>query len=307
MLMLQLLPIAVLAAIVIVLILFSHRLYRAVLLPGADFVSMDKKITDILEANATFFDGAKREELSLRAEDGTPLVGYLIRGKSTRRFVILCHGYTMKARDLSGPASWFHGEGYSLLLPDARGHGRSGGSYIGMGWAERRDILEWIELLNRRFDTPEIVLYGISMGGATVMMVTGEGRLPSNVRAAIEDCGYTSVWEEFAYQLRHALHLPVFPLLHMVDRIARKRSGYGFREASAIRQVARSHTPTLFIHGDADTFVPYTFLKRIYDAASCEKEMLTVPSAPHGLAAPTNPELYWSHVRAFLGKYVTQS
>ena len=135
------------------------------------------------------------------------------------------------------------------------------------------------------------------------MMATGE-ELPPNVKAAVEDCGYTSVWEEFAHQMRHGFHVPPFPMLHLVDRIARHRVGYGLKDASAIRQVAKSKTPTLFIHGEEDTFVPFAHLYRIFAAASCEKEMLPVPGAPHGLAAPTNPALYWGKVAEFLGKHV---
>ena len=283
---------------------FSYFLYHIVLSPGAKRPDPNgNEVHALLEGYAKFFDNAEREEIYLKAKDGVKLCGYLIPGRSLRRFAILCHGYTMEARGIAGPASWFWEQGYSLLLPDARGHGKSGGSYIGMGWAEREDVLAWISYLNERFSTPNIVLYGISMGGATVMMVTGE-KLPENVRAAVEDCGYTSVWDEFAYQLRHGLHLPVFPILHVVDRIARRRTGYGFRDASALKQVQKSRTPTLFIHGENDTFVPYAFLSRVYNAATCEKEMLSVPKAPHGLSAPTNPELYWSHVSAFLSKYI---
>ena len=57
----------------------------------------------------------------------------------------------------------------------------------------------------------EIVLYGVSMGGATVMMASGED-LPGNVKAIIEDCGYSSVWDEFSYQLQALFNLPEFPL-----------------------------------------------------------------------------------------------
>ena len=262
------------------------------------------EMTEMLEGYARFFDRAQREEWHIRSFDGLTLCGYLIQQENPRGVVILCHGYTMQARGIAGPASWFFEHGYSVLLPDARGHGKSEGRFFGMGWPERRDMLGWIARVNDAMHTPPIILYGISMGGATVMMTTGEAALPKNVLAAVEDCGYTSVWDEFAYQLRHLFHLPAFPLLYLVDRLARLRTGFGFRDASALRQVKKSRTPTLFIHGDADTFVPYAFMQQVYNAAGCEKEMLTVPGAPHGLAAPTNPELYWSNVERFLDKYV---
>ena len=75
-------------------------------------------------------------------------------------FAILCHGYTMQARGIAGPASKFYEMGYSLLLPDARAHGKSGGRFIGMGWAERWDLIGWVEYLNQRYGAPRVVLYG---------------------------------------------------------------------------------------------------------------------------------------------------
>ncbi len=57
----------------------------------------------------------------------------------------------------------------------------------------------------------EIALFGVSMGGATAMMTSGED-LPSNVKVIIEDCGYSTVIDEFTYQLKDLFHLPSFLL-----------------------------------------------------------------------------------------------
>ena len=136
----------------------------------------------------------------------------------------------------------------------------------------------------------EIVLYGVSMGAATVMMASGEADLPVQVRCVIEDCGYTSVWDEFSGQLKELFGLPPFPVLNAADLVCRIRAGYSITEASALRQVERSVTPTLFIHGEEDTFVPFWMLEELYQAASCEKEKLAVPGAAHAESAAVAPE-----------------
>ena len=87
-------------------------------------------------------------------------------------------------------------QGWNVLLPDMRTHGESEGKYIGMGWLDRLDVLKWIDLIRERDEQAQIILHGVSMGGATVMMTSGEA-LPENVRAVIDDCGYTSVWDIF--------------------------------------------------------------------------------------------------------------
>ncbi|MDE6922465.1 MAG: lysophospholipase, partial [Oscillospiraceae bacterium] len=174
-----------------------------------------------------------------------------------------------------------------------------------MGWPERRDIVAWVDAIVEEDPQAEIVLFGISMGGATVMMTAGEDDLSPNVRCIIEDCGYSSVWDEFAGQLEEMFGLPTFPVLDAASLVTQIRAGYGFKEASAVEQLKKTQLPMLFIHGEEDTFVPYWMLDVVYNAcASPDKERLSVPGAAHGGAAGTDPELYWATVEAFLDKYM---
>lgn len=220
------------------------------------------------------------------------------------RWVIACHGYTSNGQQMKGTAMQFYALGYNVLLPDARGCGESEGSYYGMGWDDRLDVLQWAGTIIEKDPKAEIVLYGVSMGGATVMMVSGE-KLPSNIKAIVEDCGYSSIWDEFAYQAKEIFGLPSFPILNFASAVTKIRAGYWLGQGSAVKQVAKSTTPILFIHGDEDTFVPFFMLNEVYSAANCEKEKLVAPGAGHGMASTTLGEVYWNTVENFLNKYVT--
>ncbi len=173
-----------------------------------------------------------------------------------------------------------------------------------MGWPERRDVVRWCQQLIAEDPEAEIVLYGVSMGAATVMMASGEADLPVQVRCVIEDCGYTSVWDEFSGQLKELFGLPPFPVLNAADLVCRIRAGYSITEASALRQVERSVTPTLFIHGEEDTFVPFWMREGLYHGAFCETDKLAVPGAPLAETAVVAPELYWPAVDAFLARHM---
>ena len=91
------------------------------------------------------------------------------KGKLANGNVLVCENGKARAMDVHA------------LLPDLRGCGESGGAYIGMGWPDRKDMLHWIDWIIRRDSGAQIVLYGISMGGATVMMTAGE-ELPEQVK-----------------------------------------------------------------------------------------------------------------------------
>ena len=227
----------------------------------------------------------------------------LPRETNSHRYAVLCHGYGNQPSGMAGYARRFYDLGFSLLVPAARAHERSEGDYAGMGWPERQDILDWIDTLITDDPEAEIFLFGVSMGGATVMMAAGED-LPGNVKCIIEDCGYSSVWDEFALQLKELFGLPTFPLLNAASLVCQLRAGYGFQEASAVEQLKAASLPMLFIHGEEDTFVPYSMLDVVYGAcASAEKEKLSVPGAAHARSVDAEPELYWTTVTAFLEKY----
>lgn len=233
--------------------------------------------------------------------DSLRLHGKLFKNSGTK-YALVCHGYTSKAKHMAGFVNKFHSLGYNVLAVDARAHGDSEGTKIGMGWVERFDVIEWVKYIISLEPDAQIILHGVSMGASTVLMASGE-ELPKNVKAIIADCGYTSEWDEFR-QEADVLHIPWFPVLNASSVISKVRDGYDFKQASAVEQVKKSHIPTLFIHGSKDELVPYGMLNELYSAANCEKEILTIQGAGHALSSSVAPELYWNTVETFLKKHL---
>ena len=227
----------------------------------------------------------------------------VINENKTDKWAIVVHGYTSEGNLLSSKAKYFYEMGYNVLVPDLRGHGNSQGDYIGMGWDDRLDIMDWIDYIVENNPNAEIALHGTSMGSATVLMVSGE-KLPENVKAIVADCGYTSVWDEFSYQLKSLFNLPSFPVMNLSNMVTMVRAGYSLKDASAIEQVKKATVPILYVHGDEDDFVPYYMMDELYNATNSTKEKLTVEGAEHAKADLVNPQLYWSTIYDFLGQYV---
>ena len=257
------------------------------------------------EPSLDWLEAAHPQDVYLTSENGLMLHAYAIENAPDRNWVIICHGYTSNASASSKFGEKYEDMGFNVLLIDARAHGKSEGKYIGMGWPERRDVIKWAEYLNDNYQAKHIVLHGVSMGGATVMMASGEADLPQNVCAIVEDCGYSSIMEEIRFVLKHTMHMAPRPIMHASNIFFRLHNGFSFyREGFADKQVAKSHTPILFIHGDADDFVPLYMLNKVYEAALCTKEKLIVPGAGHGRSVVTDPPLYWQTISDFLDNHM---
>lgn len=295
--------------VTVVLVFAGNYFYNYAVVPSEkDFLEGDTpgttKTNEESSAQSWFANPDNRKEWQQTSTDGLKLSAIYLPATDSHKTAIVAHGYMGNAETMANYAKMFHDLGYNVLVPDARGHGKSEGDYIGFGWHERKDYVKWIDqVLETNGQSEEIVLYGISMGAATVMMTSGES-LPTNVKAIIEDCGYSSVNEELAYQLNELFSLPPFPLIQVTSLMTKIRAGYFFGEADAIKQLEKNQLPMLYIHGDADTFVPYEMLDKVYQATNGPKEKYIVPGAEHAKAYSIDPENYQKTVSSFLEKYV---
>lgn len=240
----------------------------------------------------------------IESYDKLQLHSYVVT-QNSNKWAIVVHGYGGSGKLMSDKSKYFYDMGYNVLIPDLRGHGKSEGDYIGMGWKDRLDIISWINFIIKENPNAEIVLHGTSMGAATVLMTSGEN-LPSNVKAIVADCAYTSAWDEFSYQLETYLKVPSYYILNVTNMVTKLKSGYSLKEASALECVKKATVPILFIHGDKDKFVPYSMMDKLYDATNSPKEKLTIEGGEHANSDLVSPFLYWLTLEDFLNQYVTQ-
>ncbi|BCA85847.1 alpha/beta hydrolase [Enterococcus saigonensis] len=261
----------------------------------------DKKPTD---AALTWFNGSTRKNWYITSAEGLKLRGiYLPADRDNNKTAIIAHGYMGDAESMYQFADMYHRLGYNVLVPDARGHGKSQGDYIGFGWPERKDYLKWINTVLTKSSSKEtIILHGVSMGAATVMMTSGE-KLPSNVKAIIEDCGYSSIQDELIYQYHQLFDLPTFPIIPVTNLVTRLRAGFFFTEGDVTKQLAKNETPMLFIHGSADNFVPFNMLDKVYNATNGPKEKWVVEGAAHAQSFNKDSKRYQEKIKSFLSQY----
>lgn len=266
-----------------------------------------KKSDPLYKQKKWYYDTHKTKWYMMSADDKYKLDANYIPDKNSKKTVILLHGYMNNKNTMAPYAYLYHKLGYNVLMPDARAHGESQGKYIGYGWVEKADVVKWArKVVKYSGKNCKIVISGVSMGGATTMMTSGE-KLPKQVKAFVEDCGYTSVKDEIEHEAQSLYNMPVvprFPLVEILSGINRVKVGYFMGDASSVNQLKKNKRPMLFIHGSKDTFVPTKMVYENYKADKGPKELWVVPGAKHAKSYQTHPKQYEEHVRKFLNKYV---
>lgn len=260
-----------------------------------------KEWVDSLEQNHLLFDTVIHSNY-----DGIKLHALYIKApQPTTKTALLIHGYTDNAVRMLMIAHLYNKElGYNVLIPDLSAHGESEGKWIGMGWLNRYEVIQWLDVALDIFGRDnQVVIHGISMGAATTMMTSGE-KLPDNVKCFVADCGYTSVWDQFAHQLKRDFDLPIFPLMYATSIYSDYKLGWNFKEASSLEQVKKCNRPMFFIHGDADAYVPISMVYPLYDAKQGDKELWVVPGVKHADAYWDKTEEYVTRVKNFTEKYI---
>lgn len=265
----------------------------------------DDSVNPYIEKYLPWLKEQHFEDLEITSHDGLKLKAKLLKSDlDTDKVLIAVHGYrSYNLKEYAYYIKFYHDLGFHILMPDNRAHGESEGTYIGFGWLDRLDCIQWINKIKDYFNKDlQIVLHGISMGSATVLMASGE-ELPDDVKCIISDCGFTSVLDEFEHELKLA-HIPPSLILPTATLLSKKRVGYSFKEASTINQVKKSKTPTLFIHGDQDDFVPTYMVYDLYNACAADKDLLIVEGAKHAESYLVNQELCERTIIEFMSQYV---
>lgn len=251
-------------------------------------------IDDMLEK------GILRDTFVVNSE-GLRLHAYHATHDKAKGTVVLVHGYTDNAiRMMMLGKLYYDSLQFNIILPEHVRHGKSEGKTIQMGWLDRKNVEKWIDIADAKWKGCPIYLHGISMGAATVMMCSGDP-LPVSVKGIIEDCGYTSVWDEFSGEIKNQFHLPVHPLMDIASLMCKVRYGWSFKEASALEQVRKSTLPILFIHGDADTFVPTSMVYPLYEVKGTGYKRLWIgKGSEHAFSYRDHREEYYKEVVKFV-------
>lgn len=246
------------------------------------------------------FHKLEKEEFNLESEYGYHIHGFYFPNNSDKTIIIL-HGITVNLWTSVKYMKMFLDRGYNVCIYDHRNHGLSGGQFSSLGAHEKYDARQVIEFIKNKLGPKSIIgLHGESMGAGTAMMTLP---ITKDVDFLIEDCGYSSMYEELRVRLKEEYKLPAFPFLQISNRLVNVLYHFDFFKDSPIKAMAKSNIPTLFVHGGNDKYVPTSMVYDLYDAKIGEKELHVFENSKHAASYVDHGYDYVHVVYSFLDKY----
>lgn len=299
----------VLLIVILLILIISYLVYRKVFYYKVKKSSAEAYINS--DSHKEYFDKMTNlinqikekeyEEVMIKSIDNKWLYGRYYHVKDGAPLDISFHGYRGSSyRDMCGSSNESFKNSHNLLLVDERAHGKSEGKVITFGIKERLDCLSWVNYAISRFgENVKIILCGVSMG-ASVVVYSSSLSLPDNVKGIIADCPYSSP-KNIIKKVVKDYKLPKVSFI-FVYLGALMYGRFNINKINT-KELSKSKTPLLLIHGKGDTFVPYSMSEELYQKYGCfNKELLLFSEADHGLSYFSDNERYVNKVNEFMNK-----
>lgn len=245
---------------------------------------------------------AGASEVAITTADKTVLRAWWMHPqRSNGGCVMVLHGIADSHVSSAGFAPLFLAEGYSVLLPNSRAHGDSGGEFVTYGLLERYDVAAWAEWM-KSAGCHNIYGLGESLGASILIDATAVTNLFS---AIVAEGAYADLRQAAEDRLHRRMGIPsLLSKLVVVDATFYSKWVYhvDFTEEMPVRSIARASTPTLLIHGLADVLTPPLNSQQLA-AANPRSVLWLVPGAPHTGAAATSPEEFRNRVLSWFRQH----
>lgn len=186
-------------------------------------------------------------------------------------------------------------DGYRVLLPDLRAHGRSGGVLTTLGFLESRDVLDWVQWISMQRGGERIVIAAQDEGAAAALIAAKD--LHGRVCAIAADSAYSSVYAR-AEELLLETHAGAGKADRWLFRTAFSALLGGYRE-DVLDAVRNIDLPLLLIHGTANDAVPAWHSEDIAQSAGENARLLLIEGGLHGMGRFADPQAYYDALTAF--------
>ncbi len=264
--------------------------------------------TPLLKPALDWFGKQPWETLDITASDGCPLKALWLPAKGAKAALVLLHGYGGLPQNLSVIARWAAKQGWSLLIPYARAHGKSGGEYCTLGLLESEDCRLWAAKAAELCGSgTKIFLHGSGMGGFTALYAISKA-LPVSVCGIVADGAFACPREMLRRVMKEEMRMRVFPLLQIVCLFARVLWKKGLGSVDLRESLKENKDiPVLFIHGKKDMRVPYAWTEEMSKACASRKSVFLSENAGHGASCLADLDAYFKQWKQFAAPLISDA
>jgi alpha-beta hydrolase superfamily lysophospholipase len=237
------------------------------------------------------------ETVQLTTSDGIPIDAWYSKTDTATACVILIHGYSVNKSFLENEAAMFKQWGYSVLLFDLRGHGKSGDNTTSFGIKETDELQKAYEFARQKGNS-RILLYGVSLGAGICIKAVADGKIRPD--AIIADVPFGSLHQHFKGRIR-LLGFPAEPFASLITLwIGIERGFNGFQHD--VRTYAKKvNCPVLVEWGEQDPYVTRNEAETVFrNLSSKNKKLVVYPDAGHGAFFQMDPAAWEKQIQAFL-------
>jgi uncharacterized protein len=236
------------------------------------------------------------EDAPLMSE-GLRLRAWIARGDPERPAGVVVHGLGDTLESYREHARVLQDRGFTVILPDLRGHGGSEGNHTTLGGRERHDVRAAMDYLRAKgLARNGLVLMGHSMGAVAVLLAAAD---QTDLRAVIVEAPYDTYRDSVAHHARILYGLPRWvPIIPLAIAAAEWRAGFDADDIDAVAAARRIRAPLLAIVDGADDRMPEAVVRRVYDAHPGPKRLWVADGVSHvGAVFHTD---YRKQITAFL-------
>jgi alpha-beta hydrolase superfamily lysophospholipase len=237
--------------------------------------------------------GATWRSIEVTAGDGTLLDAWLfVPHRPNDSVVLVLHGVGDTREGMLGHAQFLLRGGFTVLTPDSRGHGTSGGDLITYGIREASDVRTWTDWLLANQPARHLYGFGASMGAAILLeSLPVEPRF----RAIVAESPFAT-FEGISYdrlnQVSGIPRIALWPEIRLGFLYAYLRYGVDLRQASPANAIRSTHVPILLVHGTEDKNIPLRHSQDLHALNPGATQLWIVQGADHVQALSKDPALY---------------
>jgi alpha-beta hydrolase superfamily lysophospholipase len=229
-------------------------------------------------------------------KDKIKLEGWYCPAKNAVGSVALFHGYGDNKTKVLEEGKAFLNMGYNILLLDFRAHGNSGGHTCTIGYDEAEDVKLAFDFLKNK-DEHNIVLWGISMGAATIAHAVSEYHIqPTKV---ILEMPFATMENAVEGQVR-LMKLPDEPLSTFLAFWGGAVHGFWAFKVNPDEYVKDIHCPVLLQVGINDVRVTPKETQEVYENLNQPKQLVIYKNSGHESLLKKEPLKWLASVSAFL-------